>query len=77
MLAEVERLLLEEEPVVPFPFYKSKNLVSKRVQGWRDNLLDRHLARYLSVGRGGEAWRRQADVQEPCDCRQAAGAVPK
>jgi oligopeptide transport system substrate-binding protein len=55
MLAEVERLLLEEEPVVPLLFYESKNLVSKRVQGWRDNLLDRHLARYLSVERGSEA----------------------
>jgi len=57
MLAEVERLLLEEEPVVPLPFYESKNLVSKRVQGWRDNLLDRHLAPYLSVEPGGEASR--------------------
>ncbi len=50
-LAEVERLLLEEEPVMPLLFYESKNLVSKRVKGWRDNLLDRHLARYLSVER--------------------------
>jgi len=50
-LAGVERLLLEEEPVMPLLFYESKNLVSKRVKGWRDNLLDRHLARYLSVER--------------------------
>jgi oligopeptide transport system substrate-binding protein len=50
MLAEVERLLLEEEPVVPLLFHESKNLVSKRVQGWRDNLLDRHQARYFERG---------------------------
>jgi oligopeptide transport system substrate-binding protein len=50
-LAEAERLLLEEEPVMPLLFYESKNLVSIRVKGWRDNLLDRHLARYLSVER--------------------------
>ncbi len=50
-LAEAERLLLREEPVVPLLFYESKNLVSKRVNGWRDNLLDRHLARYLEVER--------------------------
>ncbi len=48
-LAEAERLLLREEPVVPLLFYESKNLVSKRVKGWRDNLLDRHLARYLAI----------------------------
>ena len=35
-LAEVERLLLEEEPVMPLLFYKSRNLVSKWVKGWRD-----------------------------------------
>ena len=48
-LAEAERLLLVEEPVIPLLFYESKNMVSRRVKGWRDNLLDRHLARYLSI----------------------------
>jgi len=42
---------------MPLLFYESKNLVSKWVKGWRDNLLDRHLARSLSVERGGEASR--------------------
>ncbi len=50
-LAEAERLLLEAEPVIPLLFYESKNMVSRRVKGWRDNLLDRHLARYLSMER--------------------------
>ena len=48
-LAEAERLLLVEEPVIPLLFYELKNMVSRRVKGWRDNLLDRHLARYLSI----------------------------
>jgi oligopeptide transport system substrate-binding protein len=51
ILAEAERLLLKDEPIIPLLFYESKTMVSKRVKGWRDNLLDRHLARYLSVGR--------------------------
>ena len=50
-LAQAERLLLAEEPAIPLLFYESKNMVSRRVKGWRDNLLDRHLARYLSVER--------------------------
>jgi hypothetical protein len=33
---------------MPLLFYESKNLVSMRVNGWRDNLLDWHLARPLS-----------------------------
>ena len=48
-LAEAERLLLREEPVIPLLFYELKDLVSKRVKGWRDNLLDRHLAAVLSI----------------------------
>ena len=48
-LAEAERLLLSDQPFMPLLFYESKNMVSPRVKGWRDNLLDRHLARYLSI----------------------------
>jgi ABC-type oligopeptide transport system substrate-binding subunit len=50
-LAEAERLLLSDQPFMPLLFYESKNMVSNRVKGWRDNLLDRHLARYLSIER--------------------------
>jgi ABC-type oligopeptide transport system substrate-binding subunit len=50
-LAEAERLLLSEEPVIPLLFYESKTMVSRRVKGWTDNLLDRHLARYLTLDR--------------------------
>ncbi len=50
-LAEAERLLLRDQPFMPLLFYELKNMVSPRVKGWRDNLLDRHLARYLSIER--------------------------
>ena len=61
-LAEAERLLLAEEPVIPLLFFESKNMVSRRVKGWRDNLLDRHLARYLSI-EPGEADRGARDTR--------------
>jgi ABC-type oligopeptide transport system substrate-binding subunit len=51
ILAEAEALLLREQPVAPLMFYSSKNLVSRRVSGWKPNLLDRHLGRYLSIER--------------------------
>jgi ABC-type oligopeptide transport system substrate-binding subunit len=49
LLAEAEAILLREQPIAPLMFLQSKNLVSKRVRGWRANLLDRHLTRYLSL----------------------------
>ena len=49
--ARAEAMLLRDQPVMPIMFYSSKNLVSKRVSGWKANLLDRHLTRYLSMVR--------------------------
>jgi ABC-type oligopeptide transport system substrate-binding subunit len=49
LLARAEAILLKEQPIAPLMYLESKNLVSKRVQGWRANTLDRHLTRYLSL----------------------------
>jgi ABC-type oligopeptide transport system substrate-binding subunit len=51
ILGEAEAILLRDQPVAPILFYSSKNLVSKRVIGWKPNLLDRHLTRYLTIAR--------------------------
>ncbi len=51
LMAEAETILLREQPIAPLMVLQSKNLVAKRVRGWRANLLDRHLTRYLSLAR--------------------------
>ena len=47
-LEEAERELLADHPVIPIYFYVSKHLVSPRVQGWGDNVLDYHYSQHLS-----------------------------
>jgi len=47
-LEEAERVLLSEHPVIPLYFFVSKHLVSPRVQGWGDNVLDYHYSQHLS-----------------------------
>ena len=47
-LEEAERELLADHPVIPIYFYVSNHLVSPRVQGWGDNLLDYHYSQHLS-----------------------------
>ncbi len=47
-LEEAERVLLSEHPVIPLYFYVSKHLVSPRVQGWGDNVLDYHYSQHFS-----------------------------
>jgi oligopeptide transport system substrate-binding protein len=49
ILGAAEAILLRDQPIMPLMFYLTKNLVSPRVKGWRANVLDRHLTRYLSI----------------------------
>ena len=48
-LEEAERVLLADHPVIPIYFYVSKHLVSTRVIGWEDNVLDYHYSQHLSL----------------------------
>ena len=47
LLAQAERMMIEDAPIAPIYFFVSKNLVSPRIAGWRENIVDRHRSRYL------------------------------
>jgi oligopeptide transport system substrate-binding protein len=49
LLEAAERRALDAMPAIPIYWYVSKHLLSPRVQGWRDNLLDMHYSKDLSV----------------------------
>lgn len=48
-LEEAERILLAEHPVIPVYFYVNKHLVSSRVRGWGDNVLNYNYSQHLSL----------------------------
>lgn len=48
-LEEAERVMLADHPAIPLYFYVSKHLVSPRVAGWGDNVLDYHYSQHLSL----------------------------
>jgi len=52
-LEEAERELLADHPVIPLYFYVSKHLVSPKVVGWGDNVLDYHYSQHLSLAPAG------------------------
>ncbi len=44
-----EALMLDDYPIAPLYFYVSKHLVSPSVEGFHDNVLDRHPSRYMRL----------------------------
>ena len=47
LLEEAERLLLEDQPLMPIYFYVNRRVVKPWVRGWAPNLLDFHPTRYF------------------------------
>ncbi|RMF14198.1 MAG: peptide ABC transporter substrate-binding protein, partial [Gammaproteobacteria bacterium] len=49
LMRRAEALAMADQPIIPIYYYVSKNLVSKRVQGWQDAVNDIHRARWMSL----------------------------
>ena len=47
-LEEAEREMLDDHPLIPIYFYVNKNMVSPKVRGWGDNVLNYHYSQHLS-----------------------------
>ncbi len=48
-MEEGEALMLSEHPMIPIYFYVGEHMVSPRVQGWQDNILDYHYSQHLRI----------------------------
>jgi oligopeptide transport system substrate-binding protein len=49
LLEQAEKTFLDDQAIIPIYHYTTKQLVSKKVSGWQDNILGLHLTRYLSI----------------------------
>lgn len=61
-LASAEAMMLDDAPVAPIYFYVNKNLVSPKVTGFVDNIVDQHRARYWCTT---DAAKRSANPVTP------------
>ncbi len=48
-IATAERILLNDQPIAPLYFYVSKHLVRPSLEGYQQNVLDRHPSKYLRI----------------------------
>lgn len=49
VLQEAERQMLSDYPLIPIYFYVNKSMVSPRVEGWGDNVLNYHYSQHLGL----------------------------
>ena len=46
---QAEKILMQESPIMPIYFYRSKSLITPSVKGWHSTLLDHHPYKYISL----------------------------
>ena len=51
VLYAAETILMRDAPYIPVLYYGSKNIVSRKLQGWSTNLKDVHPTRFLSLAK--------------------------
>ncbi len=82
MMHEAERLLLDDNPVIPVYTYVTKRLVDRHVRGWQNNVMDHHYSRGMfklksRAAPAGNAKPVAEPAAEPVDAPgdQAPGAA--
>ncbi|MEZ5826196.1 MAG: peptide ABC transporter substrate-binding protein [Geminicoccaceae bacterium] len=49
VLFEAEQIFMRDVPYIPLMYYGSISIVSDKLQGWEDNLMNVHPTRYMSI----------------------------
>lgn len=55
MIAEAEKIFLEDMPIIPLYYYSSKNVINPELKGYKDNIMDHHASRYMWLMRKPKA----------------------
>ena len=49
LLSQAEQVLVDADGMLPLLFYSSHNIVSSRLNGWEENVMDVHPSRFITV----------------------------
>jgi oligopeptide transport system substrate-binding protein len=55
LMQEAERILLEDQPVIPVYTYVTKRLVDRHLVGWQNNVMDHHYSKYMALLKTAES----------------------
>ena len=65
LMFEAERVLLTDFAIIPIYSYVTKRLVDQHLQGWRNNVMDHHLTRYMFKLKSRQAGDAVVEKEEP------------
>jgi len=74
MMFEAERLLLDDNPVIPLYTYVTKRLVDQHVRGWQNNVMDHHLSRHMYRIKSRQT---RSDTHPPTETPEMPGELPQ
>ncbi len=64
LMFEAERVLLTDFAIIPIYSYVTKRLVDQHLQGWRNNVMDHHLTRYMFKLKSRQAGETAVEIEE-------------
>jgi len=64
LMAEAERMILTDQVILPLYAYVTKRLVSPRLQGWHENVMDYHLTRHMYLVKSAGPAVPPAQIEE-------------
>ena len=60
---EAERVLMSDHVIIPIYTYVTKRLVSSRLRGWQNNVMDHHPTRYMFMLKSRGSSEPAGDLQ--------------
>lgn len=65
LMFEAERTLMSDHVIIPVYTYVTKRLVSRRLRGWRNNVMDHHPTRHMFLLKTQSAAARERAAESP------------
>jgi oligopeptide transport system substrate-binding protein len=65
LMQEAERILLEDQPIIPVYTYVTKRLVDRHLAGWENNVMDHHYSKHMFLLRSAEPGATPSPAEGP------------
>lgn len=65
LMQEAERIILEDQPIIPLYTYVTKRLVDNHLKGWENNVMDHHYSKHMYLLKSQQDAESASDGASP------------